>query len=162
MAVDELKRLVKEEDGDVYAVHGGRIVTARMVDQLGDGAVIQFVDRMLGGGKKKMMKVEQSDQSATDKSSTEADAVFEVFDRCSQTGVGGLSGEMMEAMLDEQTERMLRMIRSSFAEEVGGDPEMVIEGIRKFVQERRQRKTSTRRRGRKAVMNVKKRVVLRR
>ena len=34
VAVDEQKRLVKEEDGDVYAVHGGRIVTARMVDQL--------------------------------------------------------------------------------------------------------------------------------
>ena len=47
--MDELKRLVTEEDGDVYAVHGGRIVTARTVDQLGDGAVIQFVDRMLGG-----------------------------------------------------------------------------------------------------------------
>ena len=34
--------------------------------------MIQFVDRMLGGGKKKMMKkVEQGDQGATDKSSTE-------------------------------------------------------------------------------------------
>ena len=111
VAVDELKRLVKEEDGDVYAVHGGRI-TARMVDQLGDGAVIQFVDRMLGGGKKKMMKVEQGDQGATDKSSTEEDAVFEVFDRCSRMGIGGWSAEMTEAMLgmgDEQTERMLRM-----------------------------------------------------
>ena len=72
--------------------------------------------------------------------------MFEVFDRCSRTGVGGLSAEMMEAMLgmgDEQTERMfrmLRMLRSGLPREVGGDPEMVIEGIRKFVQMRRQRK----------------------
>ena len=34
-------------------------------------------------------------------------------------------------------ENMLRVIRSSSAEEVGGDPEVVIRGIRKFVQERR-------------------------
>ena len=75
--------------------------------------MIQFVDRMLGGGKKKMMKkVEQGDQGATDKSSTEKDAVFEVFDRCSWLGIGGWSAEMTEAMFgmgDEQTERMLRM-----------------------------------------------------
>ena len=31
------------------------------------------------------------------------------------------------------------MTRSSFAEEVGGDPEMVIEGIRRFLRERRRR-----------------------
>ena len=60
-----------------------------------------------------------------------------------RTGVGGLSAEMIEAMLgmdDEQTEKMLRMIRSNFTEEVGGDPEMVIGGIKKFVQERKRRR----------------------
>ena len=68
--------------------------------------------RMSGGGKnkKKMKKVvEASEQSATDKKSTETDVVIEV-DRCSQTGVGGWSAEMMVAMSemdDEQTERML-------------------------------------------------------
>ena len=69
--------------------------------------------------------------------------VVEMFDRCSRTGVGGLSAEMMEAMLgmdDEQTEKMLRMTRSNFTEEVGGDREMVIGGIKKFVQERKRRR----------------------
>ena len=97
-----------------------------------------------GGGKKKSPKrVQQSDQSTKEQSLPEVDVVVEMFDRCSRTGVGGLSAEMMEAMLgmdDEQTGRMLRMIRSSFAEVVGGDPEMVIEGIRKFVQKGRRRK----------------------
>ena len=137
---------MKEESGDVYAVHGGRIVTSRVVDGLKDGAMIQLVDRMPGGGKnkKKTTKkmVEESEQSATDKSSTEADAVFEMFDRCSRTGVGGWSVEMMEAMSemdDEQTEKMLKMLRSSFSEEVGDDPEAVVNGFRKFLQERRWR-----------------------
>ena len=144
VTVDEVKRLVKEESGDVYAVHGGRIVTSRVVDRLKDGAMIQLVDRMRGGGKnkKKMTKkmVEESEQSATDKSSMEADAVFEMLDRCSRTGVGGWSVEMMEAMSemdDEQTEKMLKMLRSSFPEEVGDDPEPVVNGFTKFLQERR-------------------------
>ena len=69
--------------------------------------------------------------------------IAEMLDRGSRMGVGGWSAEMMEAMVgmdDEQTERMLRMIRSSFAEEVGGDPEMMIGGFKTFVQERRRRK----------------------
>ena len=55
---EELKKLVTDGSGDVYAVHGGRIVTARMVDRLRDGAMIQLVNRMPGGGKnkKKMAK----------------------------------------------------------------------------------------------------------
>ena len=56
--------------------------------------------------------VEESEQSATDKKSTETDVVVEMLDRCFQTGVGGWSAEMMEAMSemdDEQTEKMLEM-----------------------------------------------------
>ena len=91
VTVDEIKRVLKQENGDVYAVHDGRIVTSRVVDRLKDGAMIQLVDRMPRGGKnkKKTTKkmVEESEQSATDKSSTETDVVFEMFDRCSRTGV---------------------------------------------------------------------------
>ena len=46
----------------------------------------------------------------------------------------------MEAMLgmdDEQTERMLGMLRSSFPEEICNDPGSVIEEIRRFLKERR-------------------------
>ena len=147
VTVDEMKRLVKEERGDVYAVHGGKIVTSRVVDRLKDGAMIRLVDRVPGGGGKNRKKatkkmVEESEQSATDKSSAEADAVLEMFDRCSQTGVGGWSVEMMEAMSemdDEQTEKMLKMLRSSFPEVVGDDPKSVVDGLRKFLQERRRR-----------------------
>ena len=96
-----------------------------------------------GGKKKSPKKVEQNEQSTKEKSLPEVDVVVEMFDRCSRTGVGGLSAEMMEAMLgmdDEQTEKMLRMTRSNFTEEVGGDREMVIGGIKKFVQERKRRR----------------------
>ena len=73
----------------------------------------------------------------------EADAVLEMLDRCSRTGVGGWSAEMTEAMLgmsDEKTEEMLKAIRSNFPEEVGNDPEMVVDGVRRFLRERRRRK----------------------
>ena len=122
--------------------------------------MIQFVDRMLGGGKKKMMKkVEQGDQGATDKSSTEEDAVFEVFDRCSRKGIGGWSAEMTEAMLgmvDEQTERMLRMLRSGLPEEVGNDPELVVDEIRKILAGTKAERKRSARRERRALTNVKK------
>ena len=54
-------------------------------------------------------------------------------------GSTGWSVEMMEAMSemdDEQTEKMLRMLRSSFSEELVDDPEAVVNGFRKFLQER--------------------------
>ena len=53
VAVDERRRLVEEENGDECAVYGGKNVTTRTIDQLGVGAVVQSVERMLGGGKKK-------------------------------------------------------------------------------------------------------------
>ena len=144
---EELKKLMAEGSGEVYAVHGGRIVTLRAVEELKDGTMIQLVDRMPGGGKnkKKTTKkmVEEGEQSATDKSSKEADSVFEVLDRCFRKGVGGWSAEMTEAMLgmsDEKTEEMLKTMRSNFPEEVGNDPEMVIDGVRRFFRERRRRK----------------------
>ena len=98
--------------------------------------------------KKSPKRVEQDDQNTKEENLPE-DAIAEMFDRGSRTGVGGLSTEMMEAMVgmeDVQMENMLRVIRSSSAEEVGGDPEVAVRGIRKFVQERRQRKKEQRRR----------------
>ena len=146
-----------EDHQDMYVVSDGRVLKGN--EELGscgvrDGSTVQVVRRLRGGGrskgkvpsggkKKSPKKVEQNDQSTKEKSLPEVDVVVEMFDRCSRTGVGGLSAEMMEAMLgmdDEQTEKMLRMIRSNFTEEVGGDPEMVIGGIKKFVQERKRRR----------------------
>ena len=72
-----------------------------------DGNTVQVVRKLRGGGrskgkklgggnKKSPKKVQQSDQSTKEKSLPEVDVVF---DGCSWTGVGGLSAEMMEAML---------------------------------------------------------------
>ena len=129
-----------EDDQDMYVVSDGRVLKGN--EELGscgvrDGITVQVVRRLRGGGRSKgkvpsggkknsPKKVEQNDQSMKEKSLPEVDVVVEMFDRCSRTRVGGLSAEMMEAMLgmdDEQTDKMLRMIRSNFTEEVGGDPE---------------------------------------
>ena len=150
-----------EDDQDVYVISDGRVLKASDESRccgVRDWSTMQVVRRLRAGGrnksktpgrgkKKSPKRVQQSDQSTKEQSLPEVDVVVEMFDRCSRTGVGGLSAEIMEAMLgmdDEQTERMLRMIRSSFAEVVGGDPEMVIEGIRKFVQKGRRRKKDQR------------------
>ena len=76
MAADELKRWVKEE-GDEHAIHGGNVVTAKMVDRLGDGAVVRCARQLLGGGKgkkkKKMAKrATEDEQGVKDASSSEA------------------------------------------------------------------------------------------
>ena len=73
---------------------------------------------------------------------------------------------MMETMLgssNKNTEEMLKRFRSSFPEEGGGDPEMVIEEIQRFLQERRQREKDQQEETRaRALTIVKKRMVLRR
>ena len=141
-------RTRSERSQDVYVTSDG----------VRDGSTVQIVRRlrgggrnkgkMLGGGKKKTpKKAEHSDQSTTEKSSSEVDAAFEMFERCSRTGIGGWSAKMTKAMLgmdDEQTEEMLMRLRSGFQEEVGNDPEPMIEGIRRFLQERRRRGRSAR------------------
>ena len=72
-AADELKGWVKEE-GDEYAIHGGKVVTAKTVHQLGDGAVVRFASRLLGGGKGKQKKMAkratEDEQGVTDASSS--------------------------------------------------------------------------------------------
>ena len=104
MTEEQLKKMVAGGNDDAYAVRGGKILTPKIIEQLESNAFVQVVDRVMGGGKKKKMNVEESDHSATDKSSTETDAVFEAFDRCSRTGTGGRSAEMTEAMLEMDDE----------------------------------------------------------
>ena len=117
-----------------------------------DGCTIQVASRMRGGGrsknkaaaerkKKSPKRVEQDDQNTKEENLPE-DAIAEMFDRGSRTGVGGLCAEMMEAMVGMEDVQMEKMS----AEEVGGDPEVAVRGIRKFVREQRQRKKEQRRR----------------
>ena len=66
----------------------------------------------------------------------------------------------MEAMLemdDEQTEKMLGMLRSTLPKQVDGGPEVVIDGVRRFFRERRrEREISNKRRECRALTKVKK------
>ena len=82
---------------------------------------------MLGGGKKKKTskKVEQSDQSTTDKSSSEVDVDFEMMKKCSRTGMGRWNATMTETILemdDEQTEEMMKRMRPAIWDEMAIDP----------------------------------------
>ena len=118
-----------------------------------DGSTVQIVRRTRGGGrnkdkmpggrkKKTPKKAKQSDRSTTEKSSPEVDAAIKMIERCSRTGTGWWSAEMIEAMLrmdDEHTERKMRRLRRGFPEEMGNDPEPVIEGKMRLLQERKRR-----------------------
>ena len=69
---------------------------------------------MTGERKKKSpKKAEQDDQNTKEKNLPEADVVADMLDRGSRTGVRAWSTEVMLGMDDEQTERMLRMLRSN-------------------------------------------------
>ena len=151
---DVLRRAQSDEDAYV-TVQGKVLRRDEKLRSCGltDGCTIQVTSRMRGGGrsknktagerkKKSSKKAEQSDQHTTEESTPETNSVFEIFDRCCRTGMVGWSAEMMDAMMgmdDEQTERMMRMLRSSFPEQVVGDPEMAIEDIRIFLHERRRK-----------------------
>ena len=146
-----------ENDQDVCVTSDGKVL--HVSDDLRscgvrDGCTVQLVRRLQGGGrskgkmlsggkKKSLKKVRQSEQNTEEMNLQEVDTIAEMLDRGSRTGVGGWSAGMMEVMLemeDEQMEKMLRGLRSNFTEEVGGDPQIVIGGFKKFVQEQRRRK----------------------
>ena len=154
--VEDLMRQIPSSE-DMYVTMHGRVLkrSEKLKScEVTDGCTIQVTSRLRGGGrsknktagekkKKSPKKVEQNDRGTEEKNLTEVDTIAEMLERISRTGVGGWSAEMMEAtvgMDDEQTERMLRMLRSNFTEEVGGDPEMMIGGMKKFVQERKRRR----------------------
>ena len=154
--VEDVVRQV-QKDEDVYVTMQGKLL--RRDEKLRscgvtDGCTIQVTSRFRGGGrsknktagekkKKSPKKVEQKDRSTEEKNLPEVDTIAEMLERSFRTGAGGWSAEMLEAMMgmdDEQTERMLKMLRSHVSEELGCDPEMVIGGMKKFVQERKRRR----------------------
>ena len=62
-------------------------MSPQAIDRLDSNAVVQVVDTMLAGERKKTSKtVEQCNQSATDKRSSEADAAFELMETIVRTG----------------------------------------------------------------------------
>ena len=156
---DKVENVVRQipSSEDMYVTMQGRVLKRGEKLQscgVADGCTIHATCRMRGGGrsknktagerkKKSPKKVEHNDQSTVEKNLPEVDTIAEMLDRGSRTGGGGWSAEMIEVMLeieDVQMEKMLGMLRSNLTEEVGGDPEMVIGGIKKFVRDRWRRR----------------------
>ena len=73
MSQEELARLTEDGCNHAYEVHGGRIMTPETIDRLEDGAIVQIVNQMVGGGRNKKTASRnkgRSDMSATDESSS--------------------------------------------------------------------------------------------
>ena len=153
--VEDVMRQI-QKDEDVYVTMQGKVL--RRDEKLRscgvtDGCTIQVTSRLRGGGrsknktaserrKKSPKEMKQDDKSSEEKNVSEVDTIAEMLERSFRTGAGGWSAEMLEAMMgmdDEQTERMLKMLRNHVAKELGCDPEMVIGGMKKFVQEQKRR-----------------------
>ena len=109
--VEDVMRQIPSSE-DMYVMMHGRVLKRNeMLKSCGvtDGCTIQVASRMRGGGrhknkmagerkKKSPKKVEQDDQNTKEENLPE-DAIAEMFDGGSRTGVGGLSAEVMEAMV---------------------------------------------------------------
>ena len=104
------------------------------IGRLRDHAIVYVVNKMPGGGNKKgPRKSNQTDQSATNKSSSEADAIFELMEEGSRTGRRGWNVNVIGKMLeldDEETQDMMRRLRSSIQVSAGLDPEPTLEGLK--------------------------------
>ena len=129
------------KNSNVYAVHGGRVMDSKAIEQLKDEAIVHVVDKMPGGGKKKSTKKSSPIDQSTPASSSDADAIFELMDANSKMGRKGwnegLIGKMLE-LDDDETADMLRKLRSSIHASTGRDPEPALEGLKRFLCERKQ------------------------
>ena len=124
-----------EEEGEEYAIHGGRPVTAKTIDQLRDGAVVRFASRLLGGGKNKKKTVKktasrllgggknkESEQGMTEASSSEANAEAASGLIKKMTKLARWSNEGAERfrnMSKEQEKEFMERICSKLRTEVG-------------------------------------------
>ena len=97
---------------------------------------------MSGGGKKKgPRKSSQNDQGAPDKNLSEADVIFELMDNGSRIGRRGWNEGVMGKMLeldDDETQDMVRRLRSSILVSAGTDREQALEGLKRLLHERKQ------------------------
>ena len=112
------------------------MVTAKMVDRLGDGAVVRCASRLLGGskGKKKKMakRATEDEQCVTDASSSEANAEAASGFVEKMTKRAGWSKEWakrFEEMTEEQEEEITERICSKLRAQVGVGTEQMIEEL---------------------------------
>ena len=82
-------RCSTSKNNEVYVVYDGKIVTPEAIGRRQDHAIVQVVDKLTGGGKKKNQRKSyqtQSDQSGS--SSSEADVFYELMEKKFGTGEG--------------------------------------------------------------------------
>ena len=88
MTEQELMCLTSKNN-EVHVVYDGKIVRPEAIGRLKDHAIVQVVDKMTGGGKKKNQRKSnqtQSDQSGS--SSSEANVFYELMEKNFGTGEG--------------------------------------------------------------------------
>ena len=111
------------KNSNVYIVHCGKIMDLEAIGQLRDNAIVHVVNNMPGGGKKKgPRKSSQSDRGAHDKSSLEADVNVGLMEKDCRIGRRGWNEGVIGKMLeqdDDETQDMMRRLRSSIQVSVG-------------------------------------------
>ena len=81
----------------------------------------------------------QSDQSATDKSSSEADVISDLMEQESRTGRNGWNENVIGRMCDDdETQDMMRRLRSSMQVSAEIHPKPSLEGLKRLLHERKQ------------------------
>ena len=141
---NDRRRLEAFDDQEQQRVHSsrGKIVDLEVIGQLRDNAIVHVVKKMPGGGKKKgPRKSSQSDRGAHDKSSSEADVIVGLMEKDCRIGRRGWNEGVVGKMLeldDDETQDMMRRLRSSIQVSVGTDPKLALEGFKRRLHERKQ------------------------
>ena len=139
----DLKHMIIN-DGDVYMVHGGKIMSPEVVDRLRDDAIVHVVNKMPGGGNKKSSKENKPDWSERNRQELlRGGCDFEILESDSRTGRRGWHENLIKRVMeleDEDTEDTNRKLKSSIQAPAGTDPEPALEGLRRLLHERLQRK----------------------
>ena len=82
-------RCLSSKNNEVYVVYDGKIVTPEAIGRLKDHAIVQVVDKLTGGGKKKnQRKSNQTESDQSGSSSSEADVFYELMEKNFATGEG--------------------------------------------------------------------------
>ena len=132
--------MLTSNNNEVFVVYDGKIVTPEAIGRLKDHVIVQVVDKLTGGGKKKNQRKSnqtQSDQSGS--SSSEADVFYELMEKNFGTGEGGIDNffQALLKMDDEMIQKMMDKLRHILEVDKGRDPTPAFEAMKRMVQEHR-------------------------
>ena len=80
-------RCLTSKNNEVCAVHHGKIVRPVAIGHK-NHAVVQVLDKLTGGGKKKTNETNQTQSGHSGSCSSEADTFFELMEKTCRTGKG--------------------------------------------------------------------------